>query len=82
MAPRASAIQNTDLGTERRCPRCREFWPATTEFFYPLSVARLHSYCKACFSERQRELRQGFPKKRIRRHFVRITRLCAEGGYL
>jgi hypothetical protein len=24
----------TRLGLERRCTRCREYWPANTEFFY------------------------------------------------
>ena len=56
----------TELGHEKRCPRCRDFWPATSEFFYPISKERLHSYCIACFNERKKELRLGYPKKMIR----------------
>ena len=38
----------TDLGTEIRCTRCGEFWPADEEFFYR-HAGGWHSYCKACY---------------------------------
>lgn len=48
---------------EKRCYRCGEFWPADEEFFNRLSDGRLHSYCRACCTERKRELRSGAPRK-------------------
>lgn len=53
----------TDLGKEKRCARCGEYWPADKEFFYQLPDGRLHSYCHACFIERKKELRKGAIKK-------------------
>jgi len=44
---------------EKRCYRCHEDWPADEEFYYRLGDGRLHSYCKACVTERCRELRSG-----------------------
>lgn len=40
-------------GLYKRCPRCSEYWPADTEFFY--SAKRepdgLNIWCKACYIE-------------------------------
>ncbi|MCE5242477.1 MAG: hypothetical protein ABFD98_15745 [Syntrophobacteraceae bacterium] len=44
---------------EKRCARCGEPWPADEEFYYRLGDGRLHSYCRACCTERHRELRAG-----------------------
>lgn len=47
-APRKQPrIIETDLGREQRCSKCREYWPADTEFFHQLRD-RLSSWCKAC----------------------------------
>lgn len=40
-----------ELGAEARCSRCREWWPADSEFFYKQSDGQPHSFCKACYSE-------------------------------
>lgn len=42
-----------DLGLEKRCSRCQEYWPADTEFWFsePQSAGGLSSWCKACFRE-------------------------------
>jgi hypothetical protein len=42
-----------ELGRERRCSRCRQWWPADTEFFtvQPTQAGGLHSWCKACAAE-------------------------------
>lgn len=42
-----------ELGAERCCSRCREWWPADGEFFYTSSGTRdgLHDWCKACYRE-------------------------------
>jgi hypothetical protein len=35
---------------EKRCGRCREYWPADTEFYY-YHAGVLSSYCRACNHE-------------------------------
>jgi hypothetical protein len=47
----------TDLGLERRCNRCQEFWPVDDEFwFFTMKRGRrvVCGHCKACWSERDR----------------------------
>ncbi|KUJ73909.1 hypothetical protein AVO42_00365 [Thiomicrospira sp. XS5] len=41
--------QMTNLGLEKQCSHCKEFWPADSEFFYPQKGKGLHCYCKACY---------------------------------
>lgn len=55
-----------DNGTqelEKRCSKCREYWPADTEFFYAWSRDRdgLAHACKACFNAYPRPGRNGQP---------------------
>ena len=57
--------RDTETGPEKRCGRCHEYWPATVEFFFRKG-AGLHNYCKACCTERTRELRAGAPRKNKR----------------
>lgn len=36
----------------KRCPRCKEHWPADSEFFYSTrSGDGLSDWCKACYQE-------------------------------
>jgi hypothetical protein len=44
-------LRLTELGIERRCGRCRQFWPADQEFFSLKKPGQLHSWCRACFAE-------------------------------
>lgn len=47
------------LGLEIYCPRCADYWPADTEFFFPANRATgLNTYCKACFIEWRAERRK------------------------
>ena len=41
----------TGIGLERRCTRCKEYWPADTEFFYfqPSACGGLNCYCHDCY---------------------------------
>jgi hypothetical protein len=48
--------KRTLLGIERQCGRCREWWPADSEFYHKGGNG-LHSYCIACVAERCYELR-------------------------
>lgn len=38
---------------EKRCARCKEYWPADTEFFYATRSTQdgLHNWCRACYVE-------------------------------
>ena len=49
--------------SEKQCARCKEFWPADSDFFYKShkSSDGLHSWCKACCTERTYQLRHGDP---------------------
>lgn len=40
---------------EKRCAKCREYWPADDEFFFSGVgyIDRLHCYCKACYIEKR-----------------------------
>ncbi len=49
----------TELGLELECFRCKEFWPATKEFWW-YKGDKPHTYCKACYTEWRRE--KGYPK--------------------
>lgn len=53
----------TELGTEKLCTRCHEYWPADKEFFYLANKKKdgLHSWCKCCYLE----WRKTRPKKRL-----------------
>jgi len=42
----------TEIGVEKICNRCNEWWPADDEFFHQGdSRDGLASWCKACISE-------------------------------
>jgi hypothetical protein len=53
---------------EKTCTKCREDWPATVEFFHRCKGG-LHSWCKACYSEdeKQREKRRRYIVRRRER---------------
>lgn len=61
-----------ELGVQRRCSRCREWWPADPEFFYHDTPDRLHSWCKACWAEYHRARRPVRPA-RVRKWPARGT---------
>ena len=54
----ASKLIKTELGTEKLCICCGEYFPATKEFFYGVGrkkkdgTPRLEANCKACYKER------------------------------
>ncbi|BEH14293.1 hypothetical protein [Marinobacter shengliensis] len=47
MAPKTIT---TELGTERRCTKCGDYWPDDAEFFYTRR-GRSHQPCKACYAQ-------------------------------
>jgi hypothetical protein len=55
---------------ERVCALCGESWPETEEFYFRRGNG-FHSYCKACSTQRKRELRSGAP---------RLIRACRRGS--
>ncbi len=47
----------TELGTEKECIHCGDYFPATKEFFYGTGYKKdgspcLEANCKACYKER------------------------------
>lgn len=64
----------TELGKEKLCCACDEYWPANEEFFYKRGDVGLHSYCKACYQERRKELRAGAPRKANRRSRAMVVK--------
>ena len=46
----AHKTKTTELGTERRCNKCGEFWPDDAEFFF-LKKGQPVQPCKACYYE-------------------------------
>lgn len=57
---RRALVIVTELGEERLCPVCLEFWPMDEEFWYFLTERkgprkgerRVMGRCKACWSDR------------------------------
>ena len=45
----------TELGEEKQCHRCHEFWPVDTEFWYSEGKRGLSRWCIACYQEWRRE---------------------------
>lgn len=47
---RGMPIRETELGIERKCSVCREWWPLDAEFFtrQPNGYQGFHGQCKAC----------------------------------
>ena len=45
--------RTSELGPEKRCLACRQFWPADSEFFAPRKNRRdpLSLRCRACIAE-------------------------------
>lgn len=45
----------TELGTERRCNSCGEYWPLDGEFYHRNSkgIGGFLGTCRACFAERR-----------------------------
>lgn len=75
-----SRFIETDIGTEIRCAKCREYWPSDD---YSTASGRKHSYCKVCFaayqkSRRKRALRAIRQEARAFVHAIRTgqTRLA------
>jgi hypothetical protein len=52
--------RTTELGTEKLCPGCHEWWPHTAEFFsYITTRGHYHNQCLACRAQAQVVRRQG-----------------------
>lgn len=50
---REGTMQRTDAGLVKRCPRCGEYWPFDTEFFFANGgkTDGLYAWCRACYVE-------------------------------
>lgn len=48
----------TELGIEKLCPGCDEWWPQIPEFFTYISTrGHYHSECRACLASAQAQRR-------------------------
>ena len=55
----------TELGIEKRCTKCGEYYPADTEFYYRGHGSDgLHTWCKACVNENTYKKREEAREKR------------------
>jgi len=41
----------TELGIEKRCGRCKEWWPVDAEFWSSKANGQLYAWCRGCFAE-------------------------------
>ncbi len=50
----------TEIGREKRCAKCNEYWPADTQFYHskPSGKDGLQDWCKACYGTWDRERRE------------------------
>lgn len=56
---------DTDLGIEKYCPHCDEYWPLDDAFWWPRGTSKKggqlwSSVCKACYDERYKRGRFKF----------------------
>lgn len=58
---RSGAYRETPEGLEKRCCKCREYWPADNTAFYtaPSNPDGLYDWCKACYWEWRRKWEAG-----------------------
>lgn len=59
---------SSEVGPERKCNGCGEWWPLDGEFFYRhvYGFRGFQAICKACRSERRKpEARRGTPRRRV-----------------
>lgn len=55
---RSGKCMRTDLGLEKRCPKCDCFWPMDTEFWFPSKTEDgLFNWCRACYIRQRWPLR-------------------------
>lgn len=47
--------KRTELGPEKQCTDCNEWWPDDAEFFFSAGRGTLMTQCKACYTQRRRE---------------------------
>jgi hypothetical protein len=75
---RSAAIVVDDLGEQRfvhRCSRCRGWFEASTEHFYPAErsksgqVLKWHSFCRSCFGVRRKAWIAAKPVNELKEHY-------------
>ena len=45
----------TELGLEKLCPKCREYWPLDSEFYHCNLNGVMPGYCAGCEAEWKRD---------------------------
>lgn len=58
---------------EKRCSKCREYWPADTEFYFAFAGCThrdgLHCMCKSCVNESRKAPRPPYHHKELHHAF-------------
>lgn len=62
----------TEIGKEKLCPKCDEYYPATKEFFFGKrrDSNELESCCKVCYMERKRKYKSAEKTWGLKSHFA------------
>lgn len=63
----------------RQCIRCKETFPATTEYFWKAGKGKLNIYCKTCATKIDRK-NKGYPEKHRRDEQIGDPRICTKCG--
>jgi hypothetical protein len=60
-------VIETELGLERQCIHCAEWWPLDGEFYYrnPNGHRGFEGICRACKSERHGRVRVGMTRSQV-----------------
>jgi hypothetical protein len=63
---RSGKCIRTDLGLEKRCPRCELYWPMDTEFWFPSNKEDgLFGWCRACYLKHRWPDRYALPVRPV-----------------
>jgi hypothetical protein len=57
-------VEDEELGLQKHCPRCDDWWPADAEFFYShkrRGRVELDTWCRACWQEYRAEYKKRTP---------------------
>lgn len=51
MTPFVIVPGEEELGEQKRCPRCLDWWPVEDDFYKRRPNGRPQSWCRACYNE-------------------------------
>ena len=63
--PRVIVPGEEELGEQKLCPSCGDFWPIERDFFWIKRDGRAYSWCRACTSERKQTTPSALRRRRV-----------------